>query len=68
MISARFCLVFGLCALVAGLIAGWTLRVNHSSDRYIHSLAARHEATASYYNLKTDQMISENERNFKNGK
>lgn len=57
-----------VCSFVTGLGAGWQLKENTTRDRYISSLAERHEATADYFNQKTDQMIQDNERKYSRGK
>jgi hypothetical protein len=63
-----FIVIFLFMALGFGCLSGWFVRARYTEDRYINSLAARHEATATYFNTKMDTMIQDNERIYKNGK
>ena len=55
-------------ALLIGGVIGWFARTHTLDDRYILSLALKHETSARYFNTKLDSMIQENERSFKHGK
>lgn len=54
--------LIAVLAFVVGVGSGWNWKSESTSDRYLSSLAERHEATARYYNERTDQMVRENER------
>jgi len=49
-----------LLTLLIGLAIGYSARVNYSKDRYIQALAERHEAEASYWSKKTNEIITNN--------
>ncbi|MDA8412991.1 MAG: hypothetical protein M0023_04295 [Desulfobacteraceae bacterium] len=66
--TARAWLALCATAMILGALIGWSARTITTGDRYIRSLAEKHEATASYFNTKLDTMIQENERTFKHGK
>ena len=66
--TPRAWLAFCVCALFTGLLSGWALRATSTGDRYLNSLAEQHEAAAAYHNAKLDQLISENERIYRNVK
>ena len=51
-----------LAAFFGGLI-GWSARVHTQGDRYIRSLAERHEGEASYWLTKLDNEIQEQKGN-----
>lgn len=68
--SARAWLAFAGMSLVLGLIIGWSVRVTTTSDRYIRSLAEKHEAAARYWDTQANNIITNNtlERKRRDGK
>lgn len=60
-INIRTSFAISLCALIFGCLVGWGIRATTTNDRYMNSLAERHEAAASFYNERTDQLIHANE-------
>lgn len=59
-----------ITGLLAGIMIGWNARINASNDHYVRALAEKHEASARYWDTKTDDIISNNtlERNQRNGR
>lgn len=55
--TARSWLALCCCFLVFGALIGWAARATTTGDRYVRSLAERHEATTQFYNERTDQLI-----------
>lgn len=47
-------------ATVFGGIGGWSLRIVTVNDRYIRSLAEQHEATKRYWDVHTNDIITNN--------
>jgi len=50
-------LVASFMVMMIGMSIGYHIRKEETRDRYLVSLAERHESEASYFNKKTDQMI-----------
>lgn len=67
--SPRAWLAFTATALCLGLVIGWSARVNTQTDRYVRSLAEKHEAMARYWDAQANDIITNNtlERNRRNG-
>lgn len=59
------CLGILLFGWLGGCLIGWGLRTHTTNDRYMNSLAERHEAAAKFYNERTDQLIHANESTLK---
>lgn len=52
-----------LTTIVAGLIGlahGWNLAENSVNARYVRSLAEKHEASARYWDIKTNEILTNN--------
>jgi len=49
-----------LVSLILGVAYGWNLAENSANVRYIRALAERHEATARYWETKTNDIITNN--------
>lgn len=52
-------LVF-VTALLAGVLLGWNARGGASSERYLRALVEKHEATAHYWDVKTNEILTNN--------
>lgn len=61
--SVRAWLALITLATVFGGIGGWSLRVATVSDRYIRALAEKHEATAKYWDTRTNDILTNNTLN-----
>lgn len=59
-----------LASLALGVIIGFLWAEHTSNNRYIRALAEKHEATAKYWDVRTNDIISNNtlERNRRDGK
>lgn len=47
-------------AVIAGYVIGYNARANSVNDRYIRSLAEKHEAATRYWDTQTNEIISNN--------
>lgn len=61
--SVRAWLAAIALATVFGGIGGWALRISTASDRYIRALAEKHEATAKYWDTRTNDILTNNTLN-----
>lgn len=66
--SDRAWLALVAIALLLGGIAGWSLRISTTGDRYIRALAEQHEARSRYWDIQANDIITNNtlERNKRN--
>lgn len=49
-----------LAALIAGMVLGWISKGHTTDDRYIRALAEKHEAVTRYWDVKTNDIITNN--------
>lgn len=66
--NKREFVVLCLSLIFLGGVAGWSVRVHTSNDRYITGVAARYEAEAGYLNKKTNLMIQANKGDIARGR
>ncbi len=58
--SVRAWLAFVAITSIMGGLAGWSLRVSTVGDRYLRALAEKHESQAHYWDIKTNDIITNN--------
>ncbi len=55
--------IWVLVVIAVGLLAaevGWSLRARSTQDRYVLALAEKHEAAARYWDVKTNEILTNN--------
>jgi len=58
--STRAWLALMLLVAVFGGIGGWSLRIATVNDRYIRALAEKHEAATRYWDVHTNDILTNN--------
>lgn len=56
-------LLTAIVSMMIGLAHGWNLAENSTNVRYVRALAEKHEATARYWETKTNEIITNNTLN-----
>lgn len=58
-----FIVPYALVALILGVAYGWNLAENSANVCYIRALAEKHEASARYWDTKTNEILTNNTLN-----
>lgn len=52
-----------ITGLLAGIMIGWNARGTTTSDQYLRSLVEKHEAATRYWDVKTNEILTNNTLN-----